>query len=468
MSMDAATAEARAAQSMGKAVQGLGAIGFDLATKARRADEAKEVSKFLLGLDAEAAEFSNDVMSRADTAKWGDEWQSKVSSAREQFDNLNLSQEAKDNLGLRFDGWASSTTIRLEGQVALKNLQEAKAQIAVGVDYHLKRGEFDKAREQAGLLKGVGVGEAEQTKVYNEIDRGEALFITEEDIEVNPSGTKEVIEDPSWIENNPGVTLEDQKRMANQADRVQQEKRGTRMDALEARYLDGTIQVTDIENARASGEITELDELKWKKTLTDAQPPTDEKVMEAWGILDDLRALRDAPTTSQNDYIKAHNQARAHVLGLVPPNYQGDLKRELNYLTPAGRLPGGGSAGGFRIEDKRSVGRSVIQGALSVGDLGDIEEPKSKAAANTRAAKLNAELNRWLETKEGQEASTEDIEWKAADLILADKTTAAAGKMSGSVPGGGRRLAPELPRPQRSNQPRMSADLLPGLEERTK
>lgn len=471
MSPAIAQAQARAGQEIGEAVAGVGRLGMELGAKARRAKEAKTVSEFLLGLDEQASSFSNELLTQSDTSDWGTKWKEKVDSARAQFDELPLSEEAKDTLGLRFNGWASSTTIRLEGQIAMKNVTEAKAQIAQGVQYHIDRGEFDEAREQASLLSGVGVGKAEQDAVERQIQQRQTIYNTEEDIKLNPKGTKEALEDPKWIEHNPGATLDDKNRLIQKADREIEEKRGVAMDGLEAKYLNGTIQEKDITDAQAAGTITENDALKMTKTLRDGKPPTDESIMKAWGILNDLREMRDQPGVKPEAYILAHNNARTAVLSLVPPNYQGDLKMELNYLTPAGRSESGGPKDlTFRVEDKRAIGRSVIMGGLNAGDFGDVNDPGQKDIANTKALKLVARLNQWLETDEGKAADVDAVQLKAAEFALGQTSTTAGAKYSGDVPGGGLRFVPTPSNPVPPNIPgkRMGTnDLLPELEDRT-
>jgi hypothetical protein len=429
---------ALAVGKIGEAISEVGDKLFRVAEAGRKATEGKQVSEFMLGLDRQAADFSNKLMSRNDPEKWSEDWDQKVSSFKESLDGIEMSPEGKSMMQERFSDWATRRSIAFGAQASARSVHDFKATAGNAMQYYVDRNEFEAAEDQFGVLAGSGVlSKPEIEEARRGLDRARAMKETDNLINEDPEFARDSIKKDDWIQRTPGATAVDQKRALSAAEAKIEELRQGEIDFVETALDNGTIRPHDLD---ASQYLTAKDKAKIQKAMITTDAPTNEQHAQAWQAMDDLRAARENPEISQEEYRRRFNEARTDALGFVPPQWQGDIKQELSYLSPAGRAPSGGSNSGINSsEDLKAVGRQVIFGARDSGLFGatdkDANEP-AKAKAYLEAEKLRVEVNRYINTH--PDASVDDVELYAAGLVSNKASSSTATKLPMlSIPGSG-------------------------------
>jgi hypothetical protein len=165
------------------------------------------------------------------------------------------------------------------------------------------------------------------------------------------------------------------------------------MDIIEAALLNGELTEKDLEQARY---LTDEDRARAKAALSDTQPPDTSKHSQAWDALFQLREDFKNPAVTDEQYAEKWNETRSGILGLLPPAFQGDLKQELSYRSPANRLQGQPDARpDASAKDYATLATARIKKAFDDSLLGDVTDPKSEAAKkaytrmeDTRAATI--------------------------------------------------------------------------------
>jgi hypothetical protein len=218
-----------------------------------------------------------------------------------------------------------------------------------------------------------------------------------------PKEALRVLTDPEWNDAALDATTRD--RLTREAAAAVQERRTEELDALEAAHMEGTLKPQDIE---AAEHLTAKDMAAIKRSMNSNRPPNPTAHSEAWKVLFEMREKFQSPELSDEDYAEQWNNARAKVLSLIPPNYQGDIKQELSYRSPANRRTG--NVAEAESSDFRVLATQRIVRAFDDGLLGDVSDPKAETTrkAFTRMQDAKADVIRYI--KRHPEASWPEIQ----------------------------------------------------------
>jgi len=444
-----AMAQGQANARMGATIAAVGANGFEVAEKVRKMDEGAKIAKFMRQNDEQAANFSNGLMLRHDTEKWPSDWNSQTSTMRDSLSELGLSPEGRARAEMELAEWTSQRAIAFEGQAASKMVGMARAEYTKTAEYYFGRGETDKGRE---TLRGGGelgvYSPVELEEGFRMGDQIDAKILLDEDIKADPLGTLARLESGEFLDNNPGADLDLVDRGKRQAQAQFQEYRGGEMDTLEGKLDSGDLKPDDIKAARF---LTDKDRAALAGAMAQKDPPSNEDHAKSWEMLSILREARDDPQTTPEQYRTLWNEARGSILRRVPPKWAGDVKKEISYLSPAGRSPdGGGLTSGYTKTDLEAEGRAIAFRARDAGFFGTIAEdakPADREKAFRKAEDVRLEVKRWLSTQ--REATPEKVREYTDNLISGDRVKSTARELQSFVPGTGQSLrskpAPAVP-----------------------
>ena len=460
----AAMVQGEAMARMGETISAIGEKGFQIAERVRKIDEGRKISAFMRAADEEAATFSLELMRRSDTDKWPGEWKQKASTLRANVHSLGLSPEGKARVEMELSDWTSKRTINFETQAAVKSLELGRAQYINDADHYFRRGDVERGRKT--LMDGGEAGLFNPVEIEEGLRRGDEIAAETalaEDIKSDPMGTLARLESGEFLEVTPGADLQIVDRGKRQAQARIQELRGGEMDKLETAAIQGTLKPRDLEAAQF---ISDRDRAALSGTLTKSEPPSKEEHANAWKVLDVLREAREDPAVTPEQYREIWNEARGDVLARIAPQWQGDLKKELSYLSPAGRSPDGGTfSAGYTREDLEAVGRNIAFRARDAGFFGPIAEddpPAEREKAFRKAEDVRLEVKRWLSTQ--REPTPEMVREYTDSLISGDRIKSTARELQSFVPGTGQRFraAPAMPPlpPIRGEKDKAAADPL--------
>lgn len=472
-SISAAAAPGKAAGAIGDALQSVGETGLRIAEQMRETKEAGIMSAWRSNADERANEFSNSLMSRQDPENWTEEWAAMREEIGAGLDGLGLSPVAKQRARLEFDDWASGMGNRFSTQAAVRQVSEGKARWSNAVNYYASRGDDDGMRREIERGKGF-IPESELEEVAREADRIRNRADVSRRVAEAPAAALEEIESEGFLDQQPGMTEADRVRLADEARRGIEDNRRAQMDVIELAIEQGTLHPRDIE---AATYLTEQDRARAVMAMQNIDPPNNETHGKAWELLWDAREAFADRTISDADYAKKWNETRAEVLGMVPPRYAGDIKAELQYRSPANRAAVRINPPGYNDpQELKAMGYAQLTRARKAGLFGDVSDsapPAEKEKAYRQEARHRTAFSAWL--RANPEASAEEVEAAADQLITGDLATTAATELRAYVPGSGRAMLPPVRSTGRQQKadadaqllegdPGMSGDILPAKE----
>lgn len=442
-----AEAKGWALSKLGATIAQVGDKGFQIAGKVRRMDEAGKASAFFANLDEEASQFSIGLMKRNDPEAWAGEWKERVEGFKSRAKDLGLSPEGMAHLNLQVQDWSTQRTIRFETQAAQRAVMEGKARLSNSLNYYASRGDTEGMQREMGRMEDAGFSPSEIEQAGRETERLAARSMAEREIEEDPGGALERLDSESWIEQNPGATLDDQARLKRQAESALEERRGSEVETMETLMSQGKLTGADIEAAEYLSDKDKRAFGAAMQRVTADDPPTNAEHGNAWKVLDVVRAARKNPAITDEQFREIYNEARTDVLQRIPPAWQGDLKKELNYLSPAARNPNDPSNdfGEYKPDELQAMGRDVAFRARDAGVFGDISKEAPFAVrekAYRKAEDIRLEVARYV--KSTPEAGPDQVR-EFTDRLVSGDRAAEAGK-SIKLPGAGFRLRlPSLP-----------------------
>lgn len=374
----AAQSESRALQDIGNVLSNIGERGLRLSQQVRRAEEAQVESDLFTQLDEQAAQFANQLLTRQDTDNWIPEWRQFMGDVERQAKERNLSPEAWARMQTRLREWGSTRSIRFEGMAAVKKIEGTKVGLDSGLEYAMGRNDREGVARNLQLRRESGIYAPEEIEHFERVaEQGLAAAELELRTLEDPRAIAEAAKDPGFL-NLPGnehLADTDRKRALRLAEGRIQEIRGEEMETLETAMMQGRLTPADIE---AAEYLTPKDKLNFHHALGRNDPPSNEDHARAWQALDDLRDARNDPGMDNERYRALYNEARGAVLRRIPSQWQGDIKQELSYLTPAGRQdPTDPSKVVIKAGDRRdllSAARAAVARARSAGAFGPVDD----------------------------------------------------------------------------------------------
>lgn len=430
-SNNAAMAPARAQAALGEALGEVADLAADVGTRIRQTEEAGKRTEFFAGIEQEAAAFNNSLLTRSDYTEWGGEFQTLATEWRNRASEMGLSPEGRRVLDAQLLDFSGRRQIQLETTAALKRVEDGKVRVAASLQANAARGDLEGVERDLGELPNLGFSPAEREQIETETMRQFTVGELERQIEEDPTPFVKVLP-----EQYPDLSNADRRRLESLAKNQVQEYREGEFSALEAMLLEGTLEENNIDSARY---LTDKDRAEFRRGIDNTTPPKKEVFLSAWRLTDNLREARQDPSISQEQYRELFNETRAKVIGSIPPNYQGDLKKELGYLSPAGRDPSAPrDQSAITPEDLNALARGQINRALDAavfGKVGEDATPQEKEAAYRRAEDLRIEAKRYIGTK--KEMLPGEVRSFVDSMISGGKTTTAAKTLLPKIPGMG-------------------------------
>jgi hypothetical protein len=438
-----AAATAKAHAMLGETIARIGERGMQFAEQIRKIDERTKITEFFHAADMQAAEFSQGLMTRNDTEKWGADFRKKVSKMTDDLRKLDLSPAALAEAEGKFLEWSGRRTIQFETQAAAKTVEVGKARAVNAANYYFERGQIEEGRQvlsdggEAGLFNPAEIEEGQRRGDEIAADKNLA-----EDLKQDPRGTLARLESGEFLDSTPGADLDMVERGKRKAHAVMQDYRSLELDALEAKLGQGNLKPRDI---KAASYLTERDRVALTNSLASLDPPSTEDHAAAWDVLSKLRDARNNPAVSAEKFRELWNDARGDVLQKVAPQWQGDLKKELSYLSPAGRSPDGEAPNtGYERTDLEALGRDVAFRARDAGFFGNLADdatPAEREKAYRKAEDIRLEVKRWISTQ--KEITPAQVREYTDSLISGDRIKTTAKDLSPFIPGSGQRFRPK-------------------------
>lgn len=142
--------------SMGKALGDLGSVAFDISEKAKRANDVTKLTEASLAMNKAQMDFATFQQSPEgqDEKNWLPKWQSLQNDIKTQFDQAELTPEARMQFNDRLSNWATRGTI----QVQASAIKQTGQRMEQSFDNAVKSKDFNAARQgvddatKAGLI----------------------------------------------------------------------------------------------------------------------------------------------------------------------------------------------------------------------------------------------------------------------------------------------------------------------------
>jgi hypothetical protein len=377
MSIAAATAPGRAAAQIGQAIEGLGQTGQKIVQQVRAVEDAGKTAEMFAEFNMSAGRFSNELLSREDTGNWAGDWQNELGDYKRQIDESDLSPQAKAAALNRLTTWGSDRAVSFEKQALLKGVELGKTRLGTAVAGYTNNGDFSSARDEIENAPPELLSSADKERSLQNIDQTEFQYNLMRDAEDSPSATLERLEDPDeFLASHPEATIDGVNKAKSKALSVQEERRQEQNEQLDGMQMRGLLTEQEVDRAEY---LSDKDKQIRKQALRDNKPPSNEQTVKAWEATDTLRKARQDPSIGNEEYRKIYNEAKMTVLSLMPLNYQGEIRKELGYLSPAGRDPSmPQNEGPITKDDLREVAWGQIKRSLDENQFGDISEDASK------------------------------------------------------------------------------------------
>lgn len=115
--------------SIGKALGDVGSVAFDISEKAKRANDVTKLTEASLAMNKAQADFATWQQSPEgqDEKQWLPKWQEIQSTLKSQFDQAELTPDARLQLTDRFSNWATRGTIQVQASAIKQTGQRMEA-----------------------------------------------------------------------------------------------------------------------------------------------------------------------------------------------------------------------------------------------------------------------------------------------------------------------------------------------------
>lgn len=389
ISGEAAAAPARALQSVANGIGAIGNAAGQIAIDLSRLDNARKLSESRQTLAQNYSQFQIDLQSETDPQARLDKTQKFIDGQRTALFDPDHAPVVKQALDTHISAFASSASITAAQDAA--NLTTRRATLAFKNELEdatrsNNREQFDTALETASSALGLVPEEIEGMR--QDFDRNSQYLSQQLQAEDSPLDAIEALESAAFLEYNTDLYPEDRDRLLKFANQQLQFKRGEQLELLEEAAATGNLSKKDIEAAEF---LTPKDARAFANILKESSPPSQQEYLQAWKLTTTLREARSNPAVSDDDYRLMHNDTRATILNSIPPNLQGDLKKELGYTSPAGRNATSPATGSDR-KDLIASGSAQINRAYDANFWGDTSKDapyatKEKAAQNAEDAR---------------------------------------------------------------------------------
>lgn len=396
---NAAAAPFTALQSVASGINQSGKVLSGIAQDMLRVKNATDVSESRQALAENYSQFRLDLQSETDPQARLDKTTAFLEQQESSIFNPDHAPIVRDQLTQHFSDFASRATIFAAEdaqKLSVKRATLAFQSELTAAKESGNREQYEAARDTA--RDALGLVPEEIHALDDDFDRTTQILGNRLQAQDSPLDAIESLESDSFLSNNPHLTPDDQQQLLRFAKSQAQHKRSEEIDLLEEALIMGKLNPVDIE---AAPHLT----IKDRRSLATAyekskgeEPISQQEYLNAWKVADTLRAARTDPKVTDDAYRLIHNEARADILARVPPSLQGDLKKELGYLSPAGRDASAPAKPSDRAE-LESIARSQITRAHNAGALGETGSDASYAAnekSARRAEDIRLEVKKFI------------------------------------------------------------------------
>jgi hypothetical protein len=357
-----------------EAIGGVGQAFQGVADQAQKLENARAESEARMQMDSGYAQLQIDLEKDPDPVSRIEKTRAFFEQSKGVAENPNLSPQVRDSLRQFHTEFAHKGTIRATEDAAALTQKRAGLQLSnelTAAKTSQNPEAYGRAldtAEQGGLILPEQRESLERD--YEETVSRTNLGLS---IENEPALVAKDLESEGFFARNPGVGPDDLPKLKAAVRASSERKRAEEMDLVETALEMGK-PVSD-EDLEAAEYLTPLDVAKIRNTRDMEKSPAGSVHAKAWDVLFAQREKFDDPSVTDDQYAAAWNQTRAEVLGMIPSKYQGDIKSELQYRSPANRqLKREKPDTTFTKEDLVGLGHQAAVRAREAGVFGDAED----------------------------------------------------------------------------------------------
>jgi hypothetical protein len=402
MSGAAAGATGQALGSLASTIAGVSEAFAGQAQQVQKTVNATQISETRNALSEAYANFQVENQKEIDPDKRHANTMDFLNKQKAGMDSPKFSPYVRNSLTGHYDEFATRARIASIEDVA--NLSSKRAVMALnnGIENAKRTGDRQGIEANLGIARDAGVLLPEQEEsILQDFDRNTQFLSARLQAEDSPQDAIESLESESFLSTNPFLYPEDRDSLLRFAKQQQQVKRGEEIELLDEAELQGRLSPVDIE---AAEHLSAKDRASYRSSLEIIKaedPISQQDYLGAWKITDNLRTFRSDPGVSDDQYRVMHAEAATLIRSRIPPSRQGDLKKELGYLSPAGRDTSEPSTKGD-LSDLQSIGSGSINRAYDAGMYGDTSKDapyESKERAARKAEDIRLQVKRFIASK---------------------------------------------------------------------
>ena len=402
MSANAAGAPGQALGSLARSIAGVSDAFAEKAHQIQDSENVRIISETRNRISEEYALFQVENQKDPDPENRINNTLKFLQSQKGSIDGADYSPYVKDSLTQHFDTFANRARISSIEDAA--NLTVRRASLALDNELTNAKNNLDLPAFEAGLenARNAGVVLPEQEDALRmDFDRNVEFQSHRLLAEDNPRQLLEDLDAENFASDNPNLTPDDIDKLKRYGKQQIEFKRGEEIDTFEEALYQGKLGQGDIDSAEFLSAKDRAAFTSSLKRMAEEKPISQEDYLNAWKFTDVLRKARQDPRVTDDQYRALHNEVRTDLLNSIPPSQQGDIKKELGYLSPAGRDT---SSGGSKpnVTDLKAIARSQISRAADANLYGDMSEEapfQSRENAARRAEDMRLRANQFIESK---------------------------------------------------------------------
>lgn len=377
--------------AMGDLAKGISAVAEPIADFARleKAEKIRKESEVRTRWSAGQGQLAREIASDPDPRNHLRRTDEFISSSRAELDAEDLPAESRENLAQEHSLFAANLRPGVAQGAADLQIRNAKAAL------DLEARQAMQANDHVAYSRVLDIYEANFGATAEDIVRAKKAFSKnalllglEKEIADNPLTAKQRLEAKDFLERSPDVTEQERHRALLMTQASIENRRGQEFQELQTALKEKKLEPEHIGAARY---LTDKDRASLKKSWEAVTQPPNESVNKAWKLIDNLRKSYDDPVTGNGEYHLLFNDARANIMNLIPAEWQGEIPKVLDTMTPGDRQEGVRRASPVNGNDLLALGRATVENALLSGRLGEVS-----ASAPVHIREISHGRARWI------------------------------------------------------------------------
>jgi len=463
----------KAAANLGRDVQQAAGIFVDVHQKYQRARDNGAKNSARLMIQQAQAEHAQFRMQNPDESLWQADIDARMGKARESIFGQEMSPFMREEMDATFAGWQQEARNSTMLDATKQGVARARQKSTNAVRAYKDAGDFESARRVVKESAEAGVWlpeEAEadlldlddEAREFGKKKKAEDYMIAADTDPVTMLEILSAKDDAGNYANDTDLENGTRFRLIKHAEASLEAAKRDEFDAIEGGISEG--RVTEAEIDSLPQFLGDPEKRALKAHFNRSTPPSEEEYLQSWKVLDGLRATYRDGEIPNADYLKAYREARMNILASVPPDYQGDLRQSLQYLSPANRSKPGAPEN-FARDSKRELemeANSTFTAAFDAGFFGKVEDatPQEKEAAARKFRDMKRTAAAWIQQTPG--ATVEQVREHVDGLLSGERAGTAASSLREFIPGSGRAMLPPVKSTGRQKAADTAADLAPG------